>query len=188
MDIISRKEAKLQKLQFYFTGVPCKNGHIDQRRTKNATCNSCAKETIQKFRLENEEHVKQHWKDYYKKHKDQILQQKYERERSTGWSEAKLYMKKRLKSTPLPSQTNGRPVARMALHRARKLNRLPVWVTQSHIDEMKLLYEESFTMSEHKPFEVDHIVPLQGNDMCGLHVPWNLQIVPRRINRQKKNK
>lgn len=38
------------------------------------------------------------------------------------------------------------------------------------------------------PLEVDHEVPLQGENVSGLHVPWNLRIVPMPINRAKSNK
>jgi len=37
-------------------------------------------------------------------------------------------------------------------------------------------------------FEVDHIAPLNGHGVCGLHAPWNLQVLPISANRRKGNK
>ena len=36
-------------------------------------------------------------------------------------------------------------------------------------------------------FEVDHIVPVKHSEVCGLHTPTNLQVLPRTENRRKRN-
>jgi 5-methylcytosine-specific restriction endonuclease McrA len=56
------------------------------------------------------------------------------------------------------------------------------WVTQAHSAEMQGVYR---FCSLFPAFEVDHIVPLNGKQVSGLHVPENLQALTVRANRQK---
>lgn len=74
--------------------------------------------------------------------------------------------------------------------RALKLQAQPSWLSASELDAMRFVYEcaRAVTKLTGVQHDVDHIVPLRGKDVCGLHVPWNLQILPESVNARKSNK
>lgn len=75
-------------------------------------------------------------------------------------------------------------------YQTKKVFRVPSWVTQEDLDVMVEMYKEAkaMTVETGVPHEVDHIYPLQGKLVSGLHVPNNLRVIPRVDNRKKSNK
>lgn len=74
--------------------------------------------------------------------------------------------------------------------RAAKLNATPKWLTKEQLQEIEDFYEiaAAFKLYTGQEYQVDHIIPLQSNKVCGLHVPWNLQILTAKENIIKSNK
>lgn len=66
----------------------------------------------------------------------------------------------------------------------------PAWLTQEHLDQISAVYEHArdCEIVTGQPYHVDHVIPLQGKNVCGLHVPWNLQVLPADVNQSKSNK
>lgn len=77
-----------------------------------------------------------------------------------------------------------------AKRRARKLLRTPKWLTKEHFLEIESLYEQARNLTKltGEDHHVDHIIPLKGDMVSGLHVPWNLQILHYKENLSKSNK
>lgn len=74
-----------------------------------------------------------------------------------------------------------------ATRRACKKNATPIWYEKEKIE---ILYIKCKELSELTglTYHVDHIVPLNNNNVCGLHVWANLQILEASINIKKSNK
>jgi len=77
-----------------------------------------------------------------------------------------------------------------ARRRAAKLQATPSWLDSEYLWMISEIYSLPSLREEMTgiKWEVDHIVPLQGKQVCGLHVPWNLQVITQLENRRKGNK
>lgn len=75
------------------------------------------------------------------------------------------------------------------MRQCEKSKRVPIWLT---IDE-KWLISEIYNLAKLRSectgfkWHVDHIIPLRGKSVSGLHVPFNLQVIPEAVNKVKRN-
>ena len=80
--------------------------------------------------------------------------------------------------------------ARDAKRRSSKIQRTPRWIKDVFVEEIKVIYNRANLIKKFtgESWHVDHIVPLKGKKVSGLHVPWNLQLLPASENLAKSNK
>lgn len=76
------------------------------------------------------------------------------------------------------------------LRRRAMVAAAPPWLTKEHWEAIADVYVEAKRMTEETgvPHIVDHIWPLRGKHSCGLHVPWNLQVITSKENGRKSNR
>jgi 5-methylcytosine-specific restriction endonuclease McrA len=105
----------------------------------------------------------------------------------------RLLARLRYKKNPKKRQEHSRSwekrnPGRVAIYRLRKKkilrDRVPKWLSK----EDKQAINQIYLKAKELGMEVDHIIPLRGETVSGLHVPSNLQILSRLENRKKSNK
>lgn len=165
----SRKQALQIKATQYYSG-PCKHGHDAPRRTKTGECLECRKIALYRWRIKNPEKVKQHNQKQY---------MQYEVKKAE-WHRRSL---KYRVSNP------DKVIANTRRYQIAKHNRVPRWLTS----EEHFLIREIYALARIRTsltgiaWHVDHIIPLRGELVSGLHVPENLQVIPGIINTKKSN-
>lgn len=137
----------------------------------------------QAWRKVNPEKRLEESRRYRKKHPD-VLRAKTERWRKANPEQvAALSRKTRLKC-------KARVLANKAKYRASKRNKTPIWVDKKHLWLIKQAYELAILRTKQFGFlwHVDHIIPLNGKIVSGLHVIENIQVIPAAENLLKNNK
>lgn len=141
--------------------------------------------------------MKEYHKQYYQKNKEKIDAQ------NNTWAKENPEKRKAIKQTWYTGNkieySLSRSVYRKANsayyrlkgseYRVRKLQATPTWITE----EERLLISEVYSLAKSRTEEsgfawaVDHIVPLKGRLVCGLHVLSNLRVIPASTNFHKSN-
>ena len=122
-------------------------------------------------------------RNYYQKNKEKV----------SNSSSARYFKNKEVRDSYMVEwrkNNKSKMRALSAKKRASILERTPKWLSQEHIEAIKVEYELAYWCSTvmGSQYHVDHIVPLQGKTVSGLHVPWNLRVIPAKDNLSKGNK
>lgn len=157
MEKITRQEAKRQGLKRYFTGQPCGRGHLCERYVCDAQCYQCSYDKVRARYLADPAADSQRVLNW-KRRNPEIAKASW-----LTWSRKNL----------------GKNRARVSRRRAALLQRMPAWADLKAIRQFYTACPKGMT--------VDHIIPLNGKEVSGLHVVENLQYLTPSDNSSKKN-
>ena len=137
-------------------------------------CADCKRRNAIAWLRDNPERSKNNALTYYYSHKDDPPFKEKRKANEKRWRE----------------ENPDKKSAKEAKRRAKKLKATPPWLSDEHYAHIKRTYRLCSVISAatKQKYHVDHIVPLQGKNVCGLHVPWNLVVIPAKLNLEKGNR
>jgi uncharacterized Zn finger protein (UPF0148 family) len=142
-------------------------------------CKAAAKKT---WAANNAAHVLDYQRKFFKENPEKKIDQnrrRYARHKKRMNAQATLYTKKNIERIR-PWQTAYQVARREYVRKAT-----PLWADHKRI--LQIYREAAAKRSAGGEWHVDHIVPIRGRNVCGLHVPENLRIIPGAENRNKFN-
>jgi hypothetical protein len=198
MKIITRQEALALGLKNYFTGIPCVHGHVAERSTYRSDCVMCNKIRKQRDYLKDPEARKaqnrknnaanpdayraRNARAHFKTMANPVL---HEAKKQAGRDYGKAHREKVSENRKRWDAAN--PEKRIAYAKHHKAVRKRIIagqvISKTFAKEIQQIY-----LNCPKGMHVDHVVPLKGETVCGLHVPWNLQYLTATENIVKGNK
>jgi hypothetical protein len=178
----TRKAALAVGEMQYFTGKSCVKGHIANRRTKTGECMECRAVFLVEWRAKNPAKVKQHNDTQYDNHAESLCARS-RKFRAENLEVLRQKNREYQKKNPHVYAKNG------AKRKAAKLQRTPAWLTDIDFERINNEYRVAALLTKvtGSAWHVDHIVPLQGKMVSGLHVPSNLRVLPATENIRKSN-
>lgn len=143
------------------------------------TCKICRNALNKEYRKRNKEKVKAYHKEHYEKNKEEHLK------RCVEWQQRNKIKVKQYQQR-YRKKHSGRVTAKNRKRELAKLERTPLWADNDKINGTYMLAQylmETYGCAIH----VDHIVPLRGELVSGLHVENNLQLLFAEDNLRKGN-
>jgi len=203
----SRIVARNKGEKTYTPESPCAKGHL-MRRTSDGSCIPCKVEA-ERIRTANNREAYNVRKKRERLHKLPELAFKAKLSRTLESDEKRAIRLEKARSKQIKWRLNNpnhentklvktaykknnpsKTLALGAKRRSAQLKRTPTWLTENDHWMIEQAYELSVLRTKLFGFawHVDHIIPLQGKYVSGLHVPINLQVIPATENLRKANK
>lgn len=182
---IEKKQVFVSCLGHYSINMPIKDPEARKAYQKAYTLKNKEKATlrVKEWRAANPKARAEQNKRYAQKHPEKLVAKSIRWKNNNPERAAEIARQSRLCN-------KGRIVANKAKYRAGKSNRTPAWLTASDLLHIKCKYQLAAMLnrSTNEQWHVDHIIPLHGQIVSGLHVPSNLQIITAKENQLKNSK
>jgi hypothetical protein len=195
VNLISREEASAAGLKKYFTGEPCKHGHVSEKRVATKQCSTCAVAVNKAWKRRNPVRAAACHAAWKRRNPDKVAEYRATGEKRNPGRVAAYDKAWRERNPERAAECNAswrkRNPAKMAEYgvarHCARLRRTPSWADREAIiavfvEARRLAAETGI------PHAVDHVIPLQGKLVSGLHVHTNLRAIPAADNRRKHNK
>jgi hypothetical protein len=200
---LTRVEAKKLGLPKCYGSLCKKHPELDGYRWVSGACIQCARDYVNNSRKRNLEKTKAHRKQASERLKLNPVQVEKKKIRNKLYREKN---KERIYATKLDwNKRNPDKIAQhkitakgkykaqknadTAIRRAAMRKRTPKWLDIVDHAEIEFTYIYCAALrSCGLDYHVDHIIPLQGKAVSGLHVPYNLQVIPAEVNLKKGNR
>lgn len=151
-----------------------------ERRVKRLANPEPYREQDKRKREVHSEKIRERKRQYRQANKDKIREynQRYNARKPEVLSNAR---EKWLAANPERAAEN------KARRKAIEKHAMPKWADRNAIEN---IYKQRIELEKvtEMQWHVDHIIPLQGKTICGLHIAENLQVLPATVNMQKSNK
>ena len=158
-----RQQAKLANLIYYARGKECKKCLTDWRLTSTGQCKECTNAYMLEYRS-----------TYNARRREPYNTRPENKQRRT--KHARQWMTKNPgRCRAIAAAWGQAKIRKIAKHYKKETVQI-----YAQCARLKSLLDVAYT--------VDHIIPVKHDLVCGLHVPWNLQIIPQWQNRFKSNK
>lgn len=164
------------------------NWTLSRKNNAQYICTPCLKMQRVKYYQKNKKRIKNKSENYYKSNKESISKKSkeyYKKNKTTIYNRVRKWCKNNPEKVKEYGKRDrqkhrGRVNSHSAKRRSKLLQRTVPWASLKDI--------KKFYVNCPKGYEVDHIIPVQGKKVSGLHVLNNLQYLPKTENRKKGNK